>query len=152
MSTPTDILSRDRARDWAINTGSVGSPTWTPIGGINKWSPSPKKNSTDTTKFSDDGWLSHLAASRGNSFTLSGLVQMDADDEVRDPGQDAVNALGQLMGADSRGQFQITGPGGGTLVFTATVNVTDGGGGNDDADPWSVELEVSGPLVYTPPA
>lgn len=151
MGTATDILARDHAHDWSINTGTVVSPTWVAIGGINKWSPSPKKNSADTTKFADDGWLSHLAASRGLTITLSGLVQMAEDDETRDAGQEAVEAAGQLMGADARTQFKYDGPGGGTFIFLASANVTTGGGGNDDPSAWNVELEVSGQPVYTAP-
>lgn len=151
MGTPTDILARDHAHDWSINTGSVGSPTWVEIGGVNKWTPSPKKNSADTTKFSNDGWMSHLPASRTQSITLAGLVQMAEDDETRDPGQEAVEAAGQLMGVDGLSQYKFDGPGGGTYIFTASANVTSGGGGNDDASAWSVELEISGQPVYTAP-
>lgn len=147
----TDILARDHAHDWSINTGTSGSPVWVGIGGINKWSPSPKKNDADTTKFSDDGWMAHLPASRTVSITISGLVQMDPSDESRDPGQEAVEAQGQLLGTDGLAEYKYDGPGGGTYVVLASVNVTPGGGGNDDPSAWSAELTVTGKPTYTAP-
>jgi hypothetical protein len=145
--TITDTLARDNgALD--VNTGTHDSPVWTPVAGLNNWSPSPSKNSADTTKFSNGGWASHLPASRSLSMTFSGLKQVDPDTGDRDPGQAAVEALGLLMGPDGLGEFRHSMVGV-VNVFTASVNATVGGGGNDDPDAWSVELEMSGSPTTT---
>jgi hypothetical protein len=137
------------ARDWdfEINTGTVGSPTWVAIGGLNSWSHSPTKNDADTTTFDDDGRLSHMPISRGDSFTLEGLFKEDPDDGTRDPGQEAVEAAGEAVGADGVKQLRMTSPGGTTKTFLASYNVTIGGGSNDDPTAWSVEATVDGAIT-----
>lgn len=137
------------ARDWgfAINTGTVAVPVWTPVGGINSWSHSPTKNDTDTTTFDDDGRLSHMPISRGDSFTIEGLFSEDPANGTRDAGQEAVEAAGNAVGTAGIKQFRITSPGGTIKTFDASFNVTIGGGGNDDGTSWSAELTVDGAIV-----
>ena len=142
--TVTDTLARDDGA-WDINTGTAESPVWTPIGGLNSWSPSPSKNDADTTKFSNGGWQSHLPASRGLEHTLSGLVQVDDSTGQRDPGQAACETLSRQMGVDGIGQFRHTMTGGTVNTFDASCNVTRGGGGNDDPSAWEVTITMSGP-------
>lgn len=140
----TDTLARDDGA-FDINTGTKEAPVWTPIGGLNSWSPSPQKNDADTTKFSNQGWQSHLPASRGLEHTISGLVQVDPSTGDRDPGQAAVETLATKMGPDGIGQFRHTMTGGTVNTFEASVNVTRGGGGNDDPSAWEATLLMSGP-------
>ncbi len=141
--TVTDTLARDDGA-WDINTGTAESPVWTPIGGLNSWSPSPSKNDADTTKFSNQGWQSHLPASRSLEHTLSGIVQVDPDTGERDAGQAACETLGRQMGVDGIGQFRHTMTGGTVNTFDASCNVTRGGGGNDDPSAWEVTVTMSG--------
>lgn len=146
----TDALARDNgALD--INTGSEQVPIWVPVGGINSWSPSPTLNRADTTKFSDQGHQSHLPASLGLSLTFGGFRQVDAANGQRDPGQAAVEELSQKLGPNGLAQFRHSRVGGKVTTFWASAAVTDGGGGNDDPDAWSVELQRSGtPTTSTP--
>lgn len=138
----TKILARDY--DFHLNTGTVGSPTWVEINGVNSWSHSPTGNDADTTTFDEDGRMSHLKASRGDSFTLQGLILMDESTGDRDAGQAAVEAWADEIGPDSLKQFRITAPDTSTLVFLASATVTHGGGGNDDPSAWNVDLVTSG--------
>lgn len=142
--TVTDTLARDDGA-WDVNTGTVESPVWTPIGGLNSWSPSPSKNDADTTKFANQGWQSHLPASRGLEHTLSGMVQVDPSSGARDPGQAKCEALSRLMGVAGIGQFRHTMTGGTVNTFEGSVNVTRGGGGNDDPSAWECTITMSGP-------
>ena len=146
--TVTDTLARDDGA-WDINTGTAGSPVWTPIGGLNSWSPSPSKNDADTTKFSNNGWQSHLPASRGLEHTLSGLVQVDPSTGARDAGQAACEKLALEMGVDGISQFRHTMTGGTVNVFDGSCNVTRGGGGNDDPSAWECTVTMSGAPVTT---
>ncbi len=143
---PTEMLARDFV--FEFNTGTVGSPSWVEIGGLNKWAHSPVASDADTTKFSSQGRQEHMKASRGDEFTFSGMAQEDPDDGSRDPGQLAVEASGRLLGPDSIAQYRITSPSAvNTLTFLATVSVTVGGGGNDDVSAWEAAVKVTGELT-----
>lgn len=134
------------ARDWTftINTGSVAVPTWTTINGINSHSWSITKNDADTTTYDDEGWLSHLPASRGKSVTLSGIYMEDPSNGDRDPGQEACETASELIGPDGLKQFKITSPGSTTITGLGSVQVTSGGGGNDDPGGWEAVVTFSG--------
>lgn len=140
--TVTKVLARDYK--FEVNTGTTVSPTWTEIKGLNTWSPSRVKNDANTTSYDEGGVISHIVASRGGSVTLTGFVLEDTGDGSRDPGQEAVNALDELIGYDSLGEFRITTPGGTLLQGLASVQVTEGGGGVDDASAWEAVLTKSG--------
>jgi hypothetical protein len=145
--TVTKILARDHGKTWSINTGTVDIPAWTPIKSLNSWAHSPSTNQTDTTDFDDDGRLSHLVASRGDEFTLTGSYLEDIDTGARDPGQEAVETLAAQVGNDCLKQFKLTSPGGITKTFMASAECTIGGGGNDDKSAWEAKLTVSGAIT-----
>lgn len=142
---PTEMLARDFT--FELNTGTVGSPTWVEIDGINTWSHSPEANDADTTKFSNAGRMSHMKASRGDEFSLSGFAQEDPDDGSEDPGQAACKAWSKLVGPSSVKQFRITSPADNTLTFEATSTLTLGGGGNDDPNAWECTVKVTGDIT-----
>lgn len=87
-------------------------------------------------------------------MTLDGLRLEDTADGSRDPGQEAVEDLADLVGPAGLAQFrwyQETSLKG--KSFMGSVNVTGPGGGNDDAASWSAEITVSGavtPITVTP--
>ena len=141
----TEILARDYT--FELNTGTEASPTWVEVEGLNTWAHAPASGEADTTTFDDDGDMTHLKASRGHTFTLSGLLQEDEGDGSRAAGQEAVESWALLKGTASLKQFRITSPGGNVRTFNASAEVTKGGGGNDDPDAWSVAVHVSGPIT-----
>lgn len=130
--------------DLSYNTGTDAVPVWTAIGGITSFSISTTKNDIDTRDFDSGGWLEHIVGSRGKSFTIEGSREEDPDTGARDPGQEAVETLGDQMGAAAIGQFQIVSPGGTTYTFDASVDVTPFGGGLDAKAAWSVAMTMSG--------
>lgn len=137
------VLARDH--DFHLNTGTVGSPVWTEIKGILSFSFSPQIGRADTTTFDEDGVQSHLPASRGLGFTLTGkVVYADLDNDERDPGQAAAIAWAGLIGPSGLKQFRITYPDGSTDVFLASASQTPGGGGVDDASEFSLDIQRSG--------
>lgn len=141
----TECLAR--GFDFELNTGTIGDPVWTEVGNINTWSHSPVSNDADTTTFSDEGRMTHMKASRGDEFTISGLYLEDPDSGDRDPGQEACEAWANEVGPDSVKQFRITSPGGNVRTFLATATVTNGGGGNDDPNKWECAMKVTGTIT-----
>ena len=83
-----------------------------------------------------------------DSWTLSGFWLEDVSDGSRDPGQAAVETLAKAVGLASLGQFRITSPGGNTITFLASAEVTLFGGGNNDPASWQAALTVSGDVTY----
>lgn len=137
------------ARDWVaeINTGTEASPVWTKINGIDTLTFGGDKEDADDTDFNSQGWNEHMVVERSKSLTLEGKYLEDPDTGDRDPGQEAVEDLGEKIGYDSLGQFRLTSPGGKIRIFKASVNIGDIGGGHNDKTSWSAELTISGPIT-----
>lgn len=149
----TKYLARDLTI--AISTGpgvdtidGTADDTWTAINGLNTLTHSPSTTRADTSSFDSAGRDEHLPASRGESWSLSGFSLEDVATGDRDPGQVAVEDLGKLVGPDGLGWFKITSPGGNTIIFQASAEVTIHGGGHNDAAAWGAELQVTGEPVY----
>lgn len=139
------VLARDH--DFHLNTGTEDTPVWVEIKGITTFAYSPVLNRADTTSFDEDGVQSHIPASRGLGFTLSGkVVYSDFDAGTRDPGQLACIAwgAGENVGPAALKQLRVTYPAGETDVFYASASVTAGGGGVDDASEFSIDVQRSG--------
>jgi hypothetical protein len=141
----TEMLARGVL--FELNTGTEAVPVWTQVRHLDKWAHAPKKGSADTTTFDDEGHPTHLVASRGDEFTMTGKYQEDPDTGARDPGQEACEAWGEETGNTSLKQFRVTTPGGNVIgPFLCSAQVTRGGGGLEDSNMWELALEVSGKL------
>lgn len=136
------------ARDLTIEVRDAGDTTWVAIGGLNSLTHSPSTSRADTTDFDSNGRAEHIVAQRGESWALAGFSLEDVATGSRDAGQERCEVLGQATGLDGLGQFRITSPGGNTITFYASVEVTLAGGGHNDAAAWNAGLEVSGEPVY----
>lgn len=153
----TKFLARDLTI--AISTGpgvdtidGTADDTWTPINGLNSLTHSPATARADTTSFDSNGRDEHLPASRGETWNLAGFALEDVATGDRDAGQTAVEALSKLVGPAGLGYFKITSPGGNTIIFQASAEVTLHGGGHNDAAVWQATVQVSGEPVYAAPA
>lgn len=146
----TEIPARDFT--FELNTGTVAVPVWTAVTGLISWSNSPTTVRANTQTWEDQGRQNAYVSSRGDSFTLTGRRQEDPVTGARDPGQEAVEAWAQEIGPASQKPFRITSPGGNIIAFDATAEVTRGGGGEDDASTWQVQLTASGIITDTPAA
>lgn len=155
----TKYLARDLAI--AISTGA-GTDTiegteddvWTPILGLNSLTHAPSVTRADTSSFDSNGRDEHLPASRGETWTLAGFALEDvsggANAGDRDPGQAAVEALAKLVGPAGIGWFQITSPGGNKIRFQGSAEVTQSGGGHNDAAAWQAVVQITGEPSYVP--
>lgn len=140
------VLMQDTTAE--INTGTVGSPTWVAIHGITGITHSPSTTRVDTKNFDSGGRMTHKVARRGDAFTISAQRLEDEGDGSRDAGQEACETAGQAVGAAAEKQFRLTSPGGNTLTFLASVEVTQLGGNTDDVANWQAALEVTGDITY----
>lgn len=151
MTNTLKVLSRDY--DFDLNTGTHGSPVWAPVHGILSFTFGFTGNNANTTTFDDEGWVTHLKASRGATLGIQGQVIEDESDGTRDAGQAACEAWALEIGQSSIKEFRITTPGGTTVIINASATAPVGagdGGGNDDASGWKLDLEMSGaPAVST---
>lgn len=131
------------ARDWSLHVQD-DALQWQEVKGINTLTFDGEKNDADTTTFDNDGWNSHIVASRGRSITAEGLYLEDLTTKARDAGQEFCEKLADRVGQSSLGYFKLTSPAGTVRNFYASVNVSGIGGGNDDPTAWSCEMTVSG--------
>ena len=139
-------LGKQLARlfSFSIDDGASGMVE---IKGITSFSPSQEKNDADTTTFDSEGWIEHMVASRGVSFEIEGYHIEDENNGVRDPGQERVEEIGQLVGSGSTSLFRIIDPSGTPINFEGSVDSPmfgqSTGGGNDDPAGWSFTLTIT---------
>lgn len=143
----TEVLMQDV--DAEINTGTIAVPVWTRIGAVTSITHSPSKTTADTKNFDTPGRQRHRVVRRGDSFTIQAQRQEDEGDGSRDAGQEAVETVGIAVGTAAEKQFRLTSPGGNTLVFLATAEVTEFGGDTDAVASWQAVLEVTGSITRT---
>lgn len=134
--------------DAEINTGTVSVPVWTAIGGITNIGHTPATTRADTHNFDTPGRSRHRVVRRGDSFTIQAQRQEDESNGDRDAGQDAIETAGKAIGTSAEKQYRLTSPGGSTLTFLASAEVTQLGGGTDDVATWQAVLEVTGDITY----
>ncbi len=147
MATTSDdkVLSRDF--DISVNTGTSGSPQWTPIAGLDEdgiaWAEATRE--VDFMDADDGGWAKPVPLGRGFTVTLKGSRIEDAETGERDSGQAAVEAVMDEMGPDGLLEYKIESPaasGAEAITFKAWASVTPFGG--SDKATWGAELKGYG--------
>ena len=145
VTSDDKVLSRDF--DISVNTGTSGSPQWTPIAGLDEdgiaWSESGRE--VDFMDADDGGFAKPVPIGRGYTVTLKGARIEDADTGERDPGQAAVEAVMDEMGPNALLEYKIESPaasGAEAITFQASATVTPFGG--SDKATWGAELKVYG--------
>lgn len=137
------------ARDLMIEIDDGGSGDgFLEIKGLNSITHAPTSTDAETSDFNSEGRSEHLKAERGDSWTCSGFTLEDVDNGDRDPGQTRAEAVGQLVGPAALVPFKITSPGGNTISFSGSVEVTLSGGGTNDASAWQAVIRASGAIVF----
>lgn len=143
-------MAKIDARDWIFQI-QTGPTAWTEIGGITTWEldPAAGTETTDDTTFKSKGRQEGHVAQRGASINLEGFYEYADDDETlteRDPGQLAVDALGDQVGRASLGGFRFRHDDQAVWTVWAKAHVDLGavGGGNNDNTSWSATFTRSG--------
>jgi hypothetical protein len=138
------------ARDLVIEIGDGGSGGgYIPIKGLNSITHSPTSTDAETSDFNSEGRSEHLKAERGDSWTCAGFTLEDVLTGERDPGQARVEAVAQIVGPLALVPFRLTSPGGNTIEFVGSVEVTLSGGGTNDASQWQAVVRASGKITFS---
>lgn len=151
----TKFLARDLSIFISTSAGSDSSvgnedDTWLEILGLNSLTHAPSTSRADTTEFDSNGRDEHLIASRGETWTAAGFTLEDVETGERDPGQEAVEASGRLVGPAGMAYYKVVSPGGNAIYFQASAEVTLSGGGTNDAAAWQAVITVNGEPTYVP--
>ena len=140
----TKFLARDLVLQVKI------ASTYTAVGGLNTLTHSPSTERADTTGFDENGRPTHIVAQRGDSWALAGHALVDVGTGEKDAGQDYIEASAREVGTAAEEQYRITDPGGNYIEFMATAEVTNPGGGHNDAASWAANIEITGDVTYVP--
>lgn len=147
-SDTEDVNEPGVGSSWEDYWNSLGDDGYAEITGLNSFDPSPEKNDSDTTTFDDEGWISHLVATRGLTVTIEGLHQEDETTGARDPGQAVVEDLAENSGASAMEMFKAGFPSGDQVKFEASVDAPpkgiSSGGGQGEAATWTATITMSG--------
>jgi hypothetical protein len=138
------------ARKWKldVNTGSVGSPTWTPVNGIAELTPSPQEpNIEDDNVYEDEGWGG--ATKTGLKWTIEAkLVRRLVAGVVTtyDPGQEKLRTCSSSFGIDGVANIRWYDREGGPEAYDgfAEVGWAPEGGSATDLETITVTLTGKG--------
>ena len=124
----------------SIDTAISGGPTYTPIKNIKSFSGFDGSSSEiDVTNLSSTAKEYRLGLEDNGQFTL------ELDRDFSDAGQTALLAARDSQAAK---EFKLLLPNGENAVFTAYVKKFGIGGGVDQVVNGSVDLRISGPVVW----
>jgi hypothetical protein len=127
-------------------TGLMADADFIPIEHITSLGPTRTEATRDTTDFDDAGEDSSVIVSRGQTFALSYNYYADPATGARPPGQEALEALADEIGAAGIGQFMYEPyTGGDVRIFNAHVSGASGpGGGTNEVGTVSATLTKTG--------
>lgn len=138
------ISKKIPAKNWKAEVDD-GADAFIEVGGIESFSFEKSSNRTDVTDNDSNGNEEGYISSRGLGITLEGNFLEDPETGDRDPGQERIEEVGELTGAESTIPFRLTSPGGTTYTFDVTVDSAFAtGGGHQDNTGWTANLTRSG--------
>ncbi|HEU5032688.1 MAG TPA: hypothetical protein VFV01_47750 [Spirillospora sp.] len=146
--TPEPTIARDFVLN--INTGTVTTPTWTPISGITNIAPGNDSTKTDDSDFDSNGRARSTVVERSDTLQVDLNYKEDPSTGARDPGQQALLDASKLIGTAAKKQFQYLTPGGTQYAFTASIDMNLPGGGKTDLATTSLTLTIDGDITETP--
>jgi hypothetical protein len=126
----------------------ANSGTWVAIAptAINTFTKSAANAATaDTTTYGSDGEYEQQIMQRGKTLKLAGFRLLDPDTGALDPGQALVETLAEAKSDDSLGSIRFAHESETNWeVWTATCELDDQGGGNNDKVSWGCTFTKSG--------
>lgn len=133
------------ARDCEFEVESDTPGTWVSIGGINTFTKSRNSANTDTTTYASGGDYEQQIMQRGKTLKLGGFRLIDPDTGALDAGQAIVETWADQKSDASLRSFRFAAPGDTNWeVWTATAELDDEGGGNNDKVSWGCTITRSG--------
>lgn len=136
------------ARDFILQVQAADGVTWLGIGGLKMITvnPADQGKSTDTVTFDSLGQYEELKMQRGASLKIEGYMLKDHLTGVQNTGQLRCEVLGAAVAYASLGSIRFRHPAD-TLWkvwATATFELADQGGGNNDVTSWKLTVMRSG--------
>jgi hypothetical protein len=145
---PPMTATKYDARDCEFQIEDPGSPgTWVAIGptAINTFTKGHTSANTDTTTYGSGGDAEQQIMQRGLTLKLQGFRLKDPDTGALDAGQALVETLAAQKSDDSLGGVRFAHNADTNWeVWTATAELDDSGGGNNDKVSWGVSFVRSG--------
>jgi len=137
----TSTATTAQGTTFSIDTAVSGGPTYTPIANIKSFSGfDGSASEIDVTNLSSPAKEYRLGLEDNGQFTL------ELDRDFADAGQTALLAARDNQAAK---QFKLLLPNGENAVFTAFVKKFGIGGGVDQIVKGSVDLRISGSVVWS---
>lgn len=129
-------------------SGSAASGDWVDLrASMRDQKPKEDVKNADTTTYSDEGWDSHIPASRSGSITIGGVVIIDPDDGTLEA-QQVLQTWSNQMGAEGLWKFRVTDQvANESKTYWASCSYTTGSGSNDDESTWEAEITRSGQVT-----
>lgn len=133
-----------------VNTGTSGSPTWTPVSGMTDFKPTYDVKLQDDSDFDSGGHQSSSATAAAWSLDIKVMRKVTAASATAyDPGQEALRLAGAQFGVgnsvDCRWyEMEPNGPRVEAYQGKAAVSWSPDGGGMDALDGVSVKLTGQG--------
>ena len=154
MSVPvrTPLGASTLNRKWLldVNTGTIGSPIWTPVGAMTNFVPATTPTLMDDSDFDSNGYKSQTvtAIAWGVTFDVSRKTLPSAP-TTYDAGQEFLRGKSVLMGIQNSVQvryYEVTSGGPAIEAWSgnAAVKWSEKGGNMDALDEVSVELVGQG--------
>ena len=142
VTTPTFISGMDYLLK--VNTGTIAVPTYVTLGGLKASNFSIKTNGVEVTNVGSANWRELLDTAGHKSANISGngeFINDTAWQFIR------TNFLAQIL----TGFEIINGATGGTWAGLFKITTLDTAGDMASAVKFTIALESSGPMVFTPP-
>lgn len=135
------------ARKWKleINTGSVATPTWTQVKGINEFTPQVgEANLEEDNDYDSDGWGSSTKTMLNWSAEAKLLRKADPGTNALDTGQEKLRTQSRLFGSDGVAHVRFYDRNGGVEAYEGFAEVSWGAEGGSPSDLETVTVTLTG--------
>lgn len=138
-------LARKFKLEVAPGDSDPESAEWTPVKGIQEFSPSKEDNLEDDSDYDSDGWTSQTRTGQSWALETKVLRKMGAD-KTYDPGQEIVRKASDQFGVEGTVLARWYNRDGGDEAYMgrAQAGFTDDGGSTTDLSTATVTLTGTG--------
>lgn len=149
--TQPDQSTLARKWIWEINTGTVPSPVWTTVKGLNSLTVTESEPNLEDDNVYEDGGYTGVTKT-GLSWKIEATVMrrtLATDITTYDPGQEKLRLLARTLGSTGVAFCRVYDRNGGPEAFTGFGEVTWAPQGGEPTDLESVDITVTGKGLNT---
>lgn len=136
------------ARKWKVdvNTGTLDSPTWTPVRAITNCQPTGEATMQDSSDYDSDGWGTTTKTMQTWGVTLTLGRKVGASSSTYDPGQEYIRARDDQFAGASVVEIRYYDRNGGPQAYQGLVSVgwAESGGNTPDLSTATATLSGQG--------